>query len=293
MNYESKDAIQNLILLILLSTAGLIGYFALVYLSLYAHYWPDTQIITLIKGESLLYRFNKTGLITIQILSHILLLILPAFLLTKFRKNISTDLNYSGFEWKYLGYSCLFFICALPMISLMGSINQQIPLQDWMTDKENQIEILLKKILNFQSPLDWLLTIITVSIIPAIAEEWIFRGIIQNQVLKLFKNHWYALLISAIIFSAVHFQFAGFLPRFGLGLLLGIIYYHGKNLGYSIIIHGLFNGIQLMLMNFYGLDSLDNKNPELTALLPFSLLSIVICYYLFRILTNFNFDKNA
>jgi membrane protease YdiL (CAAX protease family) len=54
--------------------------------------------------------------------------------------------------------------------------------------------------------------------IPALCEEWLFRGVIQKKLVTTLPKPWMGIVLTAIIFSAIHFQFAGFIPRMFLGI---------------------------------------------------------------------------
>ena len=59
-----------------------------------------------------------------------------------------------------------------------------------------------------------LFNILIIGVIPAIGEELLFRGALQGSIERWTKNGHLAIWISAFIFSAIHLQFYGFLPRF-------------------------------------------------------------------------------
>ena len=92
-------------------------------------------------------------------------------------------------------------------------------------------------------------TIVVIGIIPAIGEELLFRGLVQKIYHELTNNIHLAIGISAFIFSAIHLQFYGFLPRFLLGALFGYIYWWTKDLLFPITAH-CFNNTFTLLMLF-------------------------------------------
>jgi membrane protease YdiL (CAAX protease family) len=89
---------------------------------------------------------------------------------------------------------------------------------------------------------------IIIGLLPAIFEEVCFRGGIQNILMRWFKGPWIAIILTAIIFSAVHVSYYGFLVRFALGVALGLVFYYSGSLWLNIIFHFLFNGIQVTAM---------------------------------------------
>ena len=82
---------------------------------------------------------------------------------------------------------------------------------------------------------------------PAIFEEFLFRGTMQPFFTKWFGNKPVAIVVTAFIFSAIHFQFYGFIPRFLLGIYLGYLLIWGKSLWLPIIAHFMHNAASLIL----------------------------------------------
>jgi uncharacterized protein len=86
---------------------------------------------------------------------------------------------------------------------------------------------------------------IVIAIIPAVGEEVIFRGMIQNDFMRATRNPHVSIWAAAILFSAIHFQFYGFVPRMLLGALFGYLYYWSGNLWMPVIAHFVNNGFTL------------------------------------------------
>src|SRR5690606_12799644 len=85
-----------------------------------------------------------------------------------------------------------------------------------------------------------LMNILVIGVIAGIGEELIFRGVVLRKLLKGLNNTHVAVWLSAIIFSAIHFQFYGFLPRAMLGALFGYLYVWTGNIRIPIAAH-IFN----------------------------------------------------
>ena len=84
-------------------------------------------------------------------------------------------------------------------------------------------------------------------------EELTFRGVLQQALTKGCKNPHIAIILTAAIFSFIHFQFYGFFPRMFLGLVLGYMFYATGSIWTSIAMHFLNNGTAVVV--YY----LDNK----------------------------------
>ena len=61
------------------------------------------------------------------------------------------------------------------------------------------------------------------------------------------KNIHINILIVSILFSAMHLQFYGFLPRMALGLLLGYLYYWMGSIWVPVLVHFINNGAMVLI----------------------------------------------
>ena len=85
-----------------------------------------------------------------------------------------------------------------------------------------------------------------IALLPAVGEELVFRGVVQQQLMRRIGNPWWALALSAAVFSFFHFQFEGFLSRVLLGFLLGWLYWETRNFWVPVIAHFFNNGVQVI-----------------------------------------------
>jgi membrane protease YdiL (CAAX protease family) len=137
-----------------------------------------------------------------------------------------------------------------------------------------------------KQPVDLIINLIVLAIIPAFAEELLFRGCIQQVLKEWSKNAHVAIWGTAILFSFVHFEFYGFLPRMLLGALLGYLFYWSGNLWVPIIAHLVQNGGQVVLayMHDHGLTSIDitSDEPLPVSWKIISLVGTIALIYFFR-----------
>lgn len=137
-------------------------------------------------------------------------------------------------------------ICSYPIIVATTTIFDYIELPTWMQNNDMEQFEALAQVLNMDGPLDLLVNLVIVALLPAIGEELIFRGIIQGELVKKLRNPHIAILIASIIFSAIHLQIEGFLPKLVIGLVLGYSYYWTKQIIYPMILHFLNNGMSVV-----------------------------------------------
>jgi membrane protease YdiL (CAAX protease family) len=107
-----------------------------------------------------------------------------------------------------------------------------------------------------------LLNLFVVAILPAIGEELIFRGAFQKLFSQLFKNKHIGIWLAAALFSAIHLQFYGFIPRMLLGAIFGYLLYWSGSLWVPIWAHFVNNamGVTLSYLSQKGIVSEDIEN---------------------------------
>ena len=211
--------------------------------------------------------------------------IFPAIMLAKQESNNPYDylkLN-SPFKIKLLIATVFIFFGFLPFIEWTIQWNQQMSfpasmreIEIWMKAKEDEMALITKQFLKMESVSDLLINLFIVAILAGVSEELFFRGCLQKIFIKWTSSYHLGIWIAAIIFSIIHVQFYGFIPRMLLGALFGYLYHFSRNLIIPMIAHCINNGIavigayQLQLKG-ESLDKLDNQAifPAYAALLSF------------------------
>jgi membrane protease YdiL (CAAX protease family) len=159
-----------------------------------------------------------------------------------------------SFVWKLAGISLLIIVCSGPLIDSLTTINKQIPIsasaKAFFDKMEKAYEEQVKAIADVKSVSQFLLSIFMIAILPAVFEEVLFRGALQGLLQRWWKNGWLAIIVTSIIFSAIHGSWYGFIPRIALGMLLGTIFFVTQNLWYSILVH-LANNAAVVSYMFY------------------------------------------
>lgn len=143
--------------------------------------------------------------------------------------------------------------------------------ENWAKSKENELKILTEYLTNFETNTQFLWGLVVIALIPAVGEELLFRGCMQNIFQDWFKNKHLAVWTAAFIFSAIHLQFYGFFPRMLLGALFGYLYVWSGSLLIPITGHFVNNGFTLALIHAKNINHLD-VDLETTRDIPFSLI---------------------
>jgi uncharacterized protein len=184
-------------------------------------------------------------------LNHLCGFILPA-LLTSILVYKNLSVNYLKLDKlpniKTVGLAFLLLMVSVPLVQYSALVNKLIPLPQWMKGLEQDTEKMLSAILTKEYWYEMGVNLLLIGVVPALGEELVFRGILQQQLGRIFKNEHVMVWLSAAIFSAIHFQFEGFIPRMILGALLGYAFVWTRNLWVPMIVHLLNNGLQIIVL---------------------------------------------
>lgn len=158
----------------------------------------------------------------------------------------------------------LLILAIYPLIDLSYFLNQRMPWAKWMLDSQDEYKLIVDALLNDKSIPVFILNFLTIAAIPAVCEEWIFRGTLQRLLSEKFTIH-LAIVLASLVFSFIHFEFSGFLPRILLGIFLGYLYHYTKSLWANVLAHLVNNGAQVLAMYLarIGLYKGDLDTPEM------------------------------
>ena len=207
-----------------------------------------------------------------QGLSSIMMFVVPPIVYYRFTRS-EDQLEALGLrspvepQWLILIGVVLMFV-SLPVTNQLARWNENTTffdsfekLEDFLKMMEETATAATEKMLNVDTFGGLLLNLLVIALIPAIGEELTFRGVLQQGLMRKMNPH-VAIVISAAIFSFIHFQFYGFLPRMFLGLLLGYMFYITDSLWTSILMHFVNNGTVVMVyyLNNKGIISIDAEH---------------------------------
>jgi len=134
-------------------------------------------------------------------------------------------------------------------LEIINSLKSFIPsVVESMKLMEENAKTITEAFLKMENTSDLLFNLFLIAFIPAIGEEMVFRGVLQKKLHSILQSPHLAIFVSSFIFSAIHMQFFGFLPRFILGIILGYLFYYSKNLWMPIIAHFINNALAVLIM---------------------------------------------
>jgi len=178
-------------------------------------------------------------------------------------------------------------LAALPLVGALSELTEKLPFSKATFDKfkaaedayNKQVEI-IGRMNNFT---DYVLSLFMLALLPAVFEETLFRGGIQNLLSRWWKMPILAVIVTSAVFSAVHGSYLGFLSRFVLGFVLGWMYHRTGNIWLNIIAHALYNGTAVTILY---ITKLKNPNADLSKADPqfpwwTAIVAVFILYGLF------------
>jgi membrane protease YdiL (CAAX protease family) len=149
----------------------------------------------------------------------------------------------------------LLMLCAFPLINYLGEWNSHLQLpasmkdiQDLIKSMEDKAGAVTDAFMGHQTISGLLLNLFMVGLLAAVAEELFFRACLQKLIIKATGNIHVGVWITGILFSAIHFEFFGFVPRMLMGVYLGYLFVWSKSLWVPIFAHFVNNATVVFLM---------------------------------------------
>lgn len=244
---EENSPFVQLLMLCFYAFLGLFVFLAIGFAVIYLNYGGDLlQNMDWLSSTEARYIPAQRILITAQ---QIGLFLMPALLLAKIEGGRIN--GFYGFKRPDAGLLLLVLLmmaCTLPLLEWVSQLNQKMSfpaalkgVENWMKAAEDQGMKMTIALLKMENIGMFLLNIGMIALLPAVAEELMFRAGLQRIFVRMFNNPHLAIWFSAFVFSAIHMQFYGFLPRLLLGATFGYIYFWSGSLWYAIFGHFLNN----------------------------------------------------
>ena len=234
----------------------------------------------------------------IQTVSEIGTFILPAiFLGYVFSQSTSQYLRLDKkARWDSVVIVFILLVAAVPLINFLGEMNSHMQFPPWlegierqMRSSEEQATKLTEKFLVIESSWQFIYAMMMIAVLPALGEELMFRGILQRIFSEWSGSKHTGIWATAILFSAMHMQFYGFVPRLLLGVMLGYLFLWSGSLWLPILAHFINNGAAVIASYMYNHNSL-SVNPdtvgtgtEYGTLLISMILTVGLLYLVYKI----------
>ena len=185
------------------------------------------------------------------------------------------------------------FVVSYPLASFLARWNSAMELPDLMRGIEEVMRSMEDAAMETTALLlsgstvgSLVLNLVIIAALAALSEELFFRGALQQFLMEKYRNGHAAVWVTALLFSVVHFQFYGFLPRLVLGALLGYLFLYTRNLWVPVIFHFANNATVILFRFFWGDKEWFSRMEELPVTFSFftaAVVSALITLLLFRI----------
>ncbi|HEY8388563.1 MAG TPA: CPBP family intramembrane glutamic endopeptidase [Parasegetibacter sp.] len=225
-----------------------------------------------------------------QLLNTFIAFILPAFIFNYLSDE--APFQYAGFRRNtnlvFIGLTLVILLASLPLVGTLGNWNEQIhfgSFQESLKRMEATYEKAMEMMLQMNSTGELIVNFLLLAVLPGFAEEYFFRGTLQQVLMRWWKKPAIAILVTSLLFALLHGTVFKVLPIFSMGILLGILFHVTKNLWYNILFHSLFNGIQIVILYLSKKQVIRNFDP-ITEEMSFpvwmaavGLLIIILCLF--------------
>jgi len=225
----------------------------------------------------------------VQFLSTIFLFFLPPLVYAKIcHKKAFKHLGYNNsVNLSQVLVVVVLMLASLPFVSMLGQLTEMMPFSEATLKKFRLAEeeyakqvAVIGRMNNFG---DYVVSLFMLAILPAVFEETLFRGGVQNLLSRWTRMPILAIIITSIVFSAIHFSYIGFLSRFALSFILGWMYYRTGNLWLNIIGHVTNNAVALTVLYVMKLNNpnvdLNKADPEFPFWLGFISIAMVLAFF--------------
>ena len=169
-------------------------------------------------------------------------------------------------------------------IDFLVTINKSVALPsafDFLKEYQKKTEVITEAMMNFKDLGHLFFVSLVVAVIPAIGEEFFFRGLLLGDLLKGKISPLYAIPFTGLIFAISHFAFDNLLAIFALGSFLGYLYYISGSLWLPIAAHFTNNFLAVLMKYFYNLgmiseDLANAKTPIYLTIISLAFFAVFI-----------------
>lgn len=159
------------------------------------------------------------------------------------------------------------------------------PVEQWMRAQENAAQQATDMLLSGSSVWDLIASVVCVGLLTGLGEEMFFRGALQRICCDGMRRRHLAVWTAAFVFSTLHFQFFGFVPRLVLGAFFGYAYLWSGSLWVPVIGHALNNSAVVAFV-WMGNNSIDaaamgeagSQSPVVAVLSAAAAVALMVVY---------------
>lgn len=152
--------------------------------------------------------------------------------------------------WPGLILGLCLMVVSCPVMNLIIHLNESIPLPEPIEQVLRQMEDTAASTIELlyagHTVGSLVMGLLIVAILAGLSEEILFRGALQRILSTGGLNAHAAIWITAAVFSSMHLQFYGLIPRMLLGAFFGYMLWWSRSLWVPIILHIFNNGLYVV-----------------------------------------------
>ena len=254
-------------------------------------------VITLAAGN-----ISELGILRIsQISSQIFTFVLPPLLYACFvneKPMSSLSFKKAPLLFFIIGFVMMYAITPLNNVFAEWNAGLKLPesmtaLEEIMNNLQKSATQLTEKMLNISNFEGLIINLIMIAGLAAFGEELLFRSLLKPFLIKICKNAHIGIFLASAIFSFIHFEFYGFLPRLVLGLLLGYMFFYSRSIWVPMLMHFTNNATAVVIyyLNNKGLTNIDVENYGDTNV-SYIILSVAVMIVLFWLTIRISTKQN-
>lgn len=246
---------------------------------------------------------NLLRLLTIG--SQILFILFPAILFSKLVfEDVTSIIRFKIPNPKEVGLFTVGMIILVPLLQdylhiqnyiiaeLSKSFSLVQAIKDFLDSLDKLVAESYLQMLTANNIIEYILVILTVSVTPAICEEFFFRGFVQKS-FEFKQKPFIAILLTSLFFGFYHFNPYGLIPLIALGMFLGYSVFKSNSIIIPVILHFLNNFIAIIAFFVFGKEELMQSNfvdieNISTHIISFTLLLVLFAGFLIFISRNYS-----
>ena len=189
-------------------------------------------------------------------------------------------------SFKVVAVTIFAILVAQVLIQFLVQINELIPIPaalKFLEEQGKEAEKITDAILKGNSVLLLLVNVVVLAVIPAIGEEFFFRGLVLGDLLKSKVNPAVAIISTGLLFSISHMEFNNLLAIWVLGSFLGYLYYSSGSLWLSIAAHFTNNFLLVVFKYLYNSGYIKSDVADANFPLYSAFISVALfagCFYI-------------
>ena len=230
-----------------------------------------------------------------QIVNQVGVFIVPAILFAWLNdKDIKGYLRLSfKIDIRFYILGILIIFTLLPLVNWLLEINNDLVLprsldglEQWFREMEEEAALITEAFLKTETITGLVYNLFIVAFLASVAEELLFRGVLVRVFTEWTGNIHAGVILPAVLFSALHLQFYGFLPRVVLGVVLGYLFVRSGSLMVPVLVHFVNNGLAVFIafLSNRGLINMDVESFGATDNVLLILASLLISFFIMSVI---------